>query len=159
MTGRFTLLHLVLAGLLCGVGLGVFGFWIGLRTGAQEFQFADAQYKASIVAFQLERLSGGDIATLDTLMQIELDYQLALHGEYLDSNWRWMWPEAASPTDREIKHAVNYRLHHPFTEPDMSSPASWKTGVEMNDPFVLEVIAGQRHNKELIAKVLAKYGD
>jgi hypothetical protein len=63
-----------------------------------------------------------------------------------------------SATDREIRHAVKFRIENPFEGPDMSLPSSWKAGVDMSDPFVVGVLAGQRQNKELVATVLARYG-
>jgi hypothetical protein len=160
MKRQFTIAHLLAAALLGGVILGAIGFWEGSRVGMQQFLFADAKYRATILAFQLENLKRQNLAGLEGVMQIDLDHQLALHGEYLESHWKWLWPQPTpQPPDREIKHAVRFRLDNPYTEPDLSSPGSWKVGVDMDSPFIVDVIAGQRRNKELIAKVLATYGE
>jgi hypothetical protein len=157
MRQQFTILHLI-AAVLAGVALAAITFWEGSRIGVQQFEFADAKYKASILAFQLQALKRQNMSTLETGMQIELNTRLAQHGEYLESNWKWLWPELHSETDREIKGAVKFRLENPYSEPDMSSPSNWNSGMDMSDPFVIGVIAGQRRNKELVAKILAKYG-
>jgi hypothetical protein len=158
MKPKFTVAHLVAAAFLSGVGLGAIGFWEGSRVGVREFQLADAKYEAFLTVYQLKALKRQDLTGLETWMQIRLDGSLALHGAYLDSHWKWLWPDLAS-SDREIKDAAKFRLEHPFSEPDASSPTFWKAGMDMNDPFVLYAIEGQRRNKELIAKVLAKYGE
>jgi len=137
---------------------GPIAFWFGARVGVEEFQLADAKYRASIRAFEIERLQRQDVETIESSMQIDLNFQLANHGRYLQSHWNWLWPELESATDSEIRRAVQFRIAHPFEEPDMSSPASWKAGASMTDPFILNVIEGQRENKALVASVLARYG-
>lgn len=159
MKRQITFAHLVVAAVLAGAGAGAVGFWEGSRIGVQQFELADAKYRASLIAFQLEDLKRQDLTRLETAMQIDLNHWLALHGAYLESHWKWLWPGLERTSDREIKHAVKFRLQNPFSDPDMSSPTSCKAGIDMNDPFVLDVIEGQRRNQELISKVLAKYGE
>lgn len=60
--------------------------WEGSRIGVQQFELADAKYRASLIAFQLEDLKRQDLTRLETAMQIDLDHRLALHGAYLESH-------------------------------------------------------------------------
>jgi hypothetical protein len=133
-------------------------FWFGARVGVEEFQYADAKSRAAIVTFQLEKIQRQDIAALESGMQIELNLHLADYGRYLQSNWKWLWPEADSSGDRAIRHAAMFRVAHPFEGPDLSLASAWKPGMSMSDPFIAGVVDVQRKNKQLVTMVLAKYG-
>lgn len=151
----FRYLAAALAGILIAAPVA---FWFGARVGVREFQLADAKYRASIVAHKLGQLQRQDFASVESGMQIELNSQLANHGRHLQSKWRWMWPELESATDGEIRYAAKFRIENTFEEPDMSSPASWKPGIAMTDPFIVNVVEGQRQGKALVAMVLDQYG-
>lgn len=133
-------------------------FVLGARVGVTEFLYADAQYKASILAYQLEALRAGKPAIVITGMETSLNGELANHGKYMESRLTWLWPDLRSEDDRPIMNAVAYRIAHPYDEPDESKPESWNPGADMNSQFVKDTIEGQRIMNSYRDKVLRHYG-
>ena len=140
------------------VGLA-FGFPVGTRVGVSEFMLADAQYKASILSAQIKAIKSGKVEPILTAMEVTLNGELAMHGEYMDSHLSWLWPELRSKDDGAIRRAVAYRLANPYQSPDLSKPESWKPGIDMESEFVQQVIEGQRKQQRYLRKVLERYAD
>jgi hypothetical protein len=140
------------------LGLAV-GFPIGARIGAWQFLLADAQYKASILTTEIRSLKAGHIEPIIGGMEISLNRELAMHGEYIESSLSWLWPDLKSQDDSAIRRAVDYRLKNPFSRPDLAKPENWNPGVDMNSRFVSRVIEGQREQERYLRKVLDYYGD
>ena len=88
-----------------------------------------------------------------------LNAELAKHGQYMESNLWWLWPELRSSDDGPIRKAVSYRLANPFEGPDLAKPENWKPGIDMQGSFVREVVEGQRAERKYMDKVLQSYGD
>src|SRR5215467_9231958 len=99
------------------VGLA-FGFPAGTRVGVSEFMLADAQYKASILSAQIKAIKSGKVEPVLAAMEISLNAELAMHGQYMDSHLSWLWPELRSKDDAAIRRAVAYRLANPYQGPD-----------------------------------------
>jgi hypothetical protein len=91
-------------------------FVAGARVGVTEFLYADAQYKAAILAWQLSALRAGKPAEVMQRMESSLDLELGRHGRYLDSRLTWLWPDMKADNDDPILDGVYYRLSHPHTE-------------------------------------------
>ena len=139
------------------LGLSI-GFIAGARTGSYEFVLADAQYKASILAFQLKALRAGKPESVIVGKEISLDGELPSHGRYMESHLKWVWPELQAKDDKAIRNAVAYRLANPYEAPDHSKPETWNAGTNMNDEFVQGVIEGQKIMNHYQDKVLKVYG-
>jgi len=110
---------LVSIALLAGLSAG---FVIGARVGVDEFLYADAQYKAAILAWQLDALQAKKDGPVITQMETALNAELARHGRYMESRLTWLWPDMRAADDRPIGEAVDYRIAHPFEEPDEFAP-------------------------------------
>ncbi len=135
------------------------GVYFGFYMAPHEYLLWNSQYKASILAFELRQLQNGNINTIIDSKEISLNGELGLHAEYLESKLNWLLP-FRQPFDRKhIQNAVDYRLTNPYTMPDMSKPSSWKEGVNMEDPFIQEVIEGHKILNEQVEQVLELYGD
>jgi hypothetical protein len=93
-------------------------FVAGARVGVDEFLYADAQYRASILAWQLAALRAGKPEAVVERMEEALDSELAAHGRHLESRLAWLWPDLKPKDESAIREAVDYRLSHPFKEPD-----------------------------------------
>jgi len=137
----------------------VVGVPIGARIGLWEFMLADSQYKASLLASDIKALKAGDSERVVTAMEISLNAELAKHGQYMETHLWWLWPELRSSDDRPIRGAVAYRLANPYQGPDLEKPENWKPGMDMQHPFVREVIEGQQIQREYMRRVLQHYGD
>jgi len=61
--------------------------------------------------------------------------------------------------DHPIRSAVSYRLANPYEGPDLERPENWKPGIDMQHPFVRDVIEGQKVQREYVRKVLQRYGE
>lgn len=140
------------------VGITV-AFGIGARVGVSEFLYADAQYRASIFATQLQALRAGKSESIITELEIALNGELANHGRYMESNLTWLWPHLKSKDDRPIRKAVTYRMTNSYEDPDLSKPENWKTGMDMNNQFVKDIIEGQKILNRYIQKTLKQYED
>ena len=140
---------------LVGMSTGVV---VGVKVGLEEFVLAEAQYKASSLAFQLAALKAGKTEPIITGMEISLDYELANHGKYMESHLTWLWPDLKSKDDRVIRRAVAYRLATPYKAPDQSKPENWNPGIDMESQFVKDTIEGQRILNHYLQKVLKHYG-
>ena len=138
-------------------------FFAGLKLGFYlapiEYLYRDAQYKSSILAFEIRALKSGKIDTIIESKEISLDGELANHGSYLKSNLSWLLPTIEGEDNKAISHAVKYRTENPYTGPDHSKPETWKPGVDMNNAFVKDVIRGQKEIEELKKMVLEKYAN
>ena len=139
-----------LAALLAVVASGA-SFLLGARVGVTAFSQADAQYRASIAAGQLRLIEAQHLDELKQMKELELNARLADHGRYLESHFKWLWPDLASQDDEAITSAARYRATHPFEEPDLSK------GADLSDPFIQGVVAGQKENRVLIEKVVSSY--
>src|SRR4051794_559736 len=89
------------------------GFVVGAKKGERELQLANAQYNASILATQLKWIKAGKIGPVIEGMEVSLNEQLARHGQYMESNFAWLWPELKSEDEQQIRRAVAYRLSNP----------------------------------------------
>ncbi|HKV95881.1 MAG TPA: hypothetical protein VJR90_00100, partial [Gammaproteobacteria bacterium] len=140
------------------IGFAV-GVPIGARVGLWEFMLADSKYKASILASDIKSIKAGHTEHVVTAMEISLNGELAKYGEYMESHLWWLWPELRSSDDRPIRDAVSYRLAHPYDGPDLAKPENWNPGIDMQDPFVRNVVEGQRIQREYMRQVLQRYGN
>ena len=137
----------------------VISFYAGSRIGTREHIFADSQYRAALVVANIRRIEKGQVDYLKDLYEVELNMHIARHGDYLDSKFKWLWPELQPETSRAIKTAVDYRIKYPFKEPDFANPKNREPHVFADDSFLLEVIEGQKQNQRQIEKVLKEYPD
>jgi len=94
-------------------------FIIGSRVGAYQTMIGDAQNKALLDVYALKRLKKGSIEPLITEKEISLNGQIALHGRWVESNFKWLFPEFATQNSTNIQEAVRYRLENPYTMPDL----------------------------------------
>ena len=133
-------------------------FVAGTRVGVSEFLYADAQYKASILATQLKALRAGKTEPVIVGMEISLNGELANHGRYMETHLAWLWPELRPKDDQAIRNAVAYRMTNPYEGPDLSKPENWNPGIDMESPFVKDTIEGQRILQHYLQKVLKLYG-
>lgn len=146
------LIGVFMAGMVVGVPLGA-------RIGLWEFALADAQHKAARLSYDLAAIKAGRTENLISGMEISLNSELSLHGQYMESRLWWLWPELQSDDDSHIRTAVAYRLANPYEGPDLAKPENWKPGLDMDGRFVREVVEGQRIQREYMHKVLQHYGD
>ena len=145
--------------LLLSVGF-LAGTYFGFRQAPSEFVYWDSQFKASILAYEIQRLKAGKVDSTVAIKEIELDGQLAHFGRHLDSKYFWIMElvlSIPSSDEKAIRNASTYRRNNPHAGPDMSGPQSWKPGMDMNDPFIYQVIEGQKENKKLIQMVVDRY--
>ena len=136
------------------------GTYFGFRQAPNEFLYWDSQYRASLLAYELNRLKAGKIQAIKDIKEIELDGQLALFGRHLDSEYFWILELALpipSSDEIAIRSASTYRKKNPHVGPDMSDLRGWKAGIDMTDPFVLQVIEGQKESRKFIQTVVEKY--
>lgn len=103
---------LVVFALVFVVGVAA-AFVAGARVGGNELLYADAQYKAAILAWQLHHLRNGRSDAVIERLENALDTELARHGQYLDSRLAWLWPDLRSDDEAAIRDGVTYRLGHP----------------------------------------------
>ncbi|MBC3808976.1 hypothetical protein H8K52_16675 [Undibacterium seohonense] len=94
-------------------------FIIGSRVGAYQAMIGDAQNKALLDVYALKCLKKGCIEPLITEKEISLNGQIALHGRWVESNFKWLFPEFATQDSTNIHEAVKYRLENPYTMPDL----------------------------------------
>jgi hypothetical protein len=134
------------------------GFVAGARFGTYEFTLATAQYNASLLTYQIKALKAGKSQAIIEAMEISLNGELAKHGRYLESHLTWLWPELRSPGEDAIRMAVAYRLANPYQRRDLSEPASWQEGVDMESEVVKHAIERQMMLQHHVAKVLTHYG-
>lgn len=127
-----------------GVGMGVA---VGARVGTWEFLLADAQYKASILVSEIQTIKRGRAESLLLTKELELDSELARHGEYLESRLWWILPELRTDDDASIRRAVAYRLANPYQAPVFPG----------DDEFSRQVAEGQRRINASVGKVLDRY--
>ncbi len=144
---------------LVGILALAISFYVGSRIGAREHILADSQYRAALAVANLHRIEKGQIEDLKDIFEIELNAHMARHGDYLDSQFKWLWPQLQPETPRAIKTAVDYRIEHPFQEPDLADPKNRESHVPADDPFLLEVIEGQKQNQRKIEKVIKEYSE
>ena len=138
---------------------GAVGFVAGARVGVWEFMLANAQYQASILATQIKSIKAGKTEPIIAGMEISLNGELSKHGQYMESYFRWLWPELKSKDDQPIRRAVAYRLANPYPGPDLSKPEHWNPGIDMQDEFVKGVVERQRIEERYLDRVLKHYGD
>jgi hypothetical protein len=93
-------------------------FVLGARVGGSELLYADAQYKAAILAWQLHNLRSDRSAAVMARMEASLDSELARHGKYMESRLAWLWPDLKPDDDAAIRDGVSYRLAHPHEAED-----------------------------------------
>src|SRR5262249_19698985 len=158
MWHRPALRKVIVIAAVFATGLAI-GALIGARVGVWEFTLADAQYKASLLASDIKAIKAGNNERVLTAMEISLNAELAKHGEYMDSYLWWLWPELRSSDDHPIRSAASYRLANPYEGPDLERPENWKPGIDMQHPFVRDVIEGQKVQREYVRKVLQRYGE
>lgn len=137
----------------------VFGVYFGFDRAPNEFLYWDAQYKASILAHEIEWLKSGRVEPIIESKEIQLNSELANYARHLKSPYGWLIEHSVGVSDTEeaIARAVVYRLKNEYEGTDMSSPLSWKDGVDMESKFIREVIDSQEGNKKLIMHVLESY--
>lgn len=135
------------------------GIPIGARVGLKEFMLADSQYKASLLVTNITSIKAGRPEPVVTSMEISLNDELANFGAYMESRLWWLWPELRTDDEHPIRKAVSYRLANPYEGPDLGNPANWKAGVDMQDPFVRDVVNGQVRQREFMRRVLERFGD
>jgi hypothetical protein len=136
----------------------VVGVAVGARFGLWEFKLGEAQYKASILATEIQALRAGKVEPIISGMEITLNSELAMHGRYMESPFWWLWPELKSEDEKAIRRAVAYRQAHPFPGVDHTKAENWAPGVDMNSEIVKAVIEGQRIEEHYLRKVLEHYG-
>lgn len=158
MWRRPALRQVILIAVVFAAGIAV-GVPIGARVGLWEFMLADSPYRASILATEIQAIKAGRTEPVVIGMEISLNAELAKHGQYMESNLWWLWPELRSSDDGPIRKAVSYRLANPFEGPDLAKPENWKPGIDMQGSFVREVVEGQRAERKYMDKVLQSYGD
>lgn len=134
-------------------------FVIGARVGVSEFLYADAHYKASILATQLRALRAGKPDAIIASMEISLNAELANHGKSMESHFTWFWSDLKSKDDRPARNAVTYRMANPYEGPDHSKPENGNPGTDMDSQFVKDKIVGQKILNHYLQKVLKHYGD
>lgn len=148
--------------LLAFVGVFALGIAVGLPIGARfglwEFKLAEAQYKASILASQIQALRAGKVQPIISGMEITLNSELAMHGRYMESSFWWLWPELQSEDETSIRRAVAYRNANPYRGVDHTKAENWAPGVDMNSGLAKAVIEGQRIEEHYLRKVLDHYG-
>ena len=93
------------------------GFFWGTRVGVETHIYANAQYQAALLTIELGRLAKGEVNRLEELKEIDLDRELAYHYKYEHGIARWLWPELASPDNKEILFASKYRKNNPHQDP------------------------------------------
>jgi hypothetical protein len=157
MWHRPTLRQVIFFAVVFAAGVAV-GVPLGARVGLWEFMLADAQYKASLLSSDIKALKAGNTERVVTGMEISLNAELAKHGQYMESDLWWLWPELKSSDDGPIRGAVAYRLANPYEGPDLAKPENWKPGIDMQDRFVRDVVEGQRIQREYMHNVLQRYG-
>ncbi len=131
-------------------------FWGGTRVGVEQFQLAESQYRASIAVHELEWLAAGDLERLQMVREISINAWLAQHGRYLDSNFKWLWPELRAADDDAIKRAVSYRLDNPYDMPEVG-PDLTATGADA--AFVEKLEQLQKRAQQDMNRVLDLYAE
>lgn len=135
----------------------MFSFYLGTNIGVKEYLLVNSQYKAAFTASQLRMIEAGRIDEHKEILEIELNGHIARHGDYLDSKMKWLWPQLKAETPRAINSAVEYRISHPYQDPDLADPKNRLRDIEVDNPFLSEVIEGQKHNRKQIERVIEKY--
>jgi|GEM_PF-4624259 len=139
--------------------VGIFiGLVLGFYQAPIEFKYYDAEYQASINAALLRSLESGRIDHIKTDLEIELDSSLSNHARYLKSPYNWLFFNLPKKDGEAIRSAVAYRQKHPYSSVDLSLGESWEDGVDMNDPFIKDVVSGQIENNQLKSEMLNLYG-
>jgi hypothetical protein len=136
--------------------------FLGFKKAPTEFLQWDSQFKASILAYENTSLKSGNVQRIIEANEINLNGELAQYGRHLDSNLFWLLNLTGNydeTDDESIRHAVKYRNANPFIEPDLSKPSNYKPGIDMNDPFIMDIISGQIENRVFVNKVLALYSN
>lgn len=103
---------LVIFAVVFAIGVAA-AFVAGARIGGNELLYADAQYKAALLAWQLHNLRNGRSAAVITRLENSLDAELARHGKYLESRLTWLWPDLKAGDEAAIRDGVTYRLSYP----------------------------------------------
>ncbi len=143
--------YLILLALSAGAA-----FTLGTRVGVGQFQLADAQYQASVAAYELRWLAAGNTEPLRTAREIHLNAGLAAHGRYLESRMKWLWPGLRSDDERAIRNAVNYSLANHYEEHYLS--VGWSEDDEHAE-FRRQLAAQQRESQQYMQRVLALYAE
>jgi len=126
----------------------VVGVAAGVRMGVWEFVIADAQYKASILVSEIQQIKRGRAQSLVGVKEVELNGELARHGQYLESRLWWLLPELRSKDEAAIRRAVAYRLANPYQMPEIP---------RRDDDFSRQVAEGLQRQDEYLRKVLEHY--
>ena len=96
-------------------------FLWGTRVGVDTHAYADAQYQAALLTYEIGYLQQGKIDQLKELKEIDLNAKLAYYYIYEHGISRWLWPELASPDRKQIIFAATYRKNNPYHDPSLSS--------------------------------------
>lgn len=156
-----TMRTILLCVLFLSVGF-ISGTYFGFRYAPNEFFYWDSQYKASLLAYEIQQLKAGKLDATVAIKEIDLDAQLAWFGRHLESKYFWITAlvQSLPPSDEKaIRNAATYRRNNPHTGPDMSDPRGWKPDTDLNDPFVQQVVEGQKENAKLIKMVVDRYAN
>jgi hypothetical protein len=101
--------------LLTLLGIVVLGltFVIGARVGTQAHLQADAQYKASIAAYNLKALDSNKLDNLRISLEFNVDDNLWLHAQGINNPFLILWPELTNNGNSSLKNAAEYRFQNP----------------------------------------------
>ena len=133
-------------------------FYVGTRIGARENGLAYSQYRAANIAANLKLIEKNKIDDLKSILETDLNGEIATYSYYLDSDWKWLWPEYwADKQPKGIIYAVQYRKSHPYVEYDFANPKNRSPNVPANNPFIVELIEGQKQNLKRVNRVVKLY--
>ena len=135
--------------LIIGLGAGVF---LGFSFAPTEFLKWNSQFRASIIAHEIETLKRGDVQRVVDSKELELNGELELHGRYLENNFSWLLPSIHKIRfdKQHIQYAVNYRLNNPYVYEKWSNP-------KIDQSIVEAVNLGFDRQQESVNKVLKHY--
>lgn len=125
-------------------------FVVGARVGAREQTYGISQYRAIIDYGYLKVLSS-DPSALKNILEDDLDDELIMHGQYLQSNWSWLLPQLKPEGNKYALKASQYRLQNPHELQVPYFPPG-------TDPeFVGQLQANVKERETALQRVLAVY--
>lgn len=99
---------LLLAVFICST---VASFYMGTRVGAEQNTWGTAQFRLMTHYGYLKR---GSLEEVRSLANQQLDFELSDHMLWVNSSWRWLFPELIIENDKYAAAAAEYRMANPY---------------------------------------------
>jgi len=97
-------------------------FFAGNHYGANNYLLANSANRALVLAMELRMLRADNTSDLIYIKETELSSEFRFHEQYINSNFKWMFPNVTEHAEENMRQAAKYRLEFPYTTSKIENP-------------------------------------